>query len=329
MSKVVRFHQTGQPDVLRIADENIAAPAEHEIQIKVITIGLNRAEAMFRQGMYLEQPKLPAGLGYESAGVVTAIGTAVTGFKVGDSVSTIPNFSMNQYGVYAELTNVPASAVAHHPKSLAWSEACSIWMQYLTAYGALIDIANIQPDDVVVITAASSSVGLAAIQLCNVIGAIPVAVTRTADKKAALSQHGAKHVIVTEDENLVDRVNDITDSIGARVIFDPVAGPLLNQLADIAAPQGIIFQYGALSPEPTPFPLFPVLGKGLTIRGYTLFEFTRDSARLSPAKNRIYEWLESGQIKPVVAKQFILDDIVQAHQYLESNQQLGKIVVTV
>ena len=274
MSKVVKFKQTGEPDVLQLIEEDVAAPAKGEIQIKVSAIGLNRAEAMFRRGQYLEAPELPAKIGYEASGTITALGDGVEGFNVGDAVSTIPNFSMNEYGVYAELTNVPASAVTHYPANLSFEEATSIWMQYLTAYGALIDIAKIQPDDFVLIPAASSSVGLAAIQLCNLVGAVPIAMTRISDKKQTLLDHGAKHVVVSDEADVIESVNKITQNLGVRVVFDPVAGPMLETLAAVTAQQGIIFQYGALSSEPTPFPLFTVLAKGITLRGYTLFEFT-------------------------------------------------------
>lgn len=329
MSKVVKFKQTGEPDVLQLIEEDVAAPAKGEIQIKVAAIGLNRAEAMFRRGQYLEAPELPAKIGYEASGTITALGDGVEGFNVGDAVSTIPNFSMNEYGVYAELTNVPASAVTHYPANLSFEEATSIWMQYLTAYGALIDIAKIQPDDFVLIPAASSSVGLAAIQLCNLVGAVPIAMTRSSDKKQTLLDHGAKHVVVSDEADVIESVNKITQNQGVRVVFDPVAGPMLETLAEVTAQQGIIFQYGALSSEPTPFPLFTVLAKGITLRGYTLFEFTSNPQALASARDEIYGWLESAQLKPVVAKTFPLDDIVKAHQFMESNSQLGKIVVNV
>jgi len=145
---------------------------------------------MFRAGAYLEAPKLPARLGWEAAGEIEAIGPGVTGFSVGDAVSTLPAFSMNQYGVYGDVTIVPARAVAKHPAGLSWSEAATIWMQYLTAYGALVEIAPLAEGDAVLIAAASSSVGLAAIQIANSLGAIAIAITRTGAKREALLKAG-------------------------------------------------------------------------------------------------------------------------------------------
>ncbi len=138
---------------------------------------------MFREGRYIQEPKLPARPGYEAAGTVAAVGQGVTGFEAGEAVSVVPAFSLNDYGLYGDRANVPAAVVVHHPAALSWVEAAVVWMQYLTAYGALLDIADIRPGDTALISAASSSVGLAAIQLANLVRAVPAAPTRTATKR--------------------------------------------------------------------------------------------------------------------------------------------------
>jgi NADPH:quinone reductase-like Zn-dependent oxidoreductase len=202
-------------------------------------------------------------------------------------------------------------------------------MQYMTAYGALVAIGGVKKGDAVVITAASSSVGLAAIQIVNAAGGASIATTRKPDKKQALLDHGAQHVIVTETEDLVAEVAKVTGNQGARLVFDPVGGPTIEKLARATAYEGIIFQYGALSPEPTPYPLFTALSKGLTIRGYTLMELRVGSDRFEAGKKYVQDGLAKGNLKPVIAKTFPLSQIVEAHRYLEANQQVGKIVVTV
>ncbi len=328
MPRIVRFHQTGGPEVLKIENVEVPQPGPGEVRISVKALGLNRAEAMFRVGQYLEDPKFPARLGYEAAGVVEAVGPGVVGIKPGDAVSTIPMFSQNQYGVYGDVATVPAAAVAKHPSNLSWEEAAAIWMQYLTAYGALIDIAKLRDGETLLIPAASSSVGIAAIQIANMVGATPIALTRKHDKRNALLKLGAKHVIATEEQDLVAEVGRLTGGKGARVVFDPVGGPTIAKLTAAMAEHGILFLYGALSTEPTPLPLFEVLSKMLTIRGYVLFEIAGDPARLARGKEFVTGGLASGKFKPVIAKTFRLDEIVAAHRYLESNQQIGKIVVT-
>ena len=329
MAHIVRFHKVGGPEVLQIDDLDVPAPKSGEVRIDVKALGLNRAESMFRLDQYLEHPELPSKLGYEAAGVVESVGPGVEGFKPGDAVSTIPAFQQSKYGVYGELAVVPATAVAKHPQSLDWSEAAAIWMQYLTSWGALIEIASMTRGDVVLIPAASSSVGIASIQIANMVGATPIALTRTREKREVLTKLGAAHVIVTDEQDLVAEVQRITGGHGARIAFDPVGGPTVAKLAAALAPKGILFLYGALSPEPTPLPLFEVLGKLLTIRGYVLFEMTSDPARLERGKKFVTDGLASGRLKPVIAKTFPLRQIVEAHRYLESNEQVGKIVVEV
>jgi NADPH:quinone reductase-like Zn-dependent oxidoreductase len=329
MARLVRFHRLGGPEVLQIDEIDVPAPGSGEVRIAVKALGLNRAEAMFRAGQYLEQPILPSKLGYEAAGIVEAIGPDVSGIQPGDAVSTIPSFSQGQYGVYGDTAIAPASAVAKHPASLSWEQAAAIWMQYLTAYGALIDIGKLTAGDAVLIPAASSSVGIAAIQIANAVGATPIALTRTAEKREALLKLGAAHVIATESEDLTAAANRLTRGRGARIVFDPVGGPTIVKLVGAAAVHGIIIEYGKLSAEPTPLPLMELLKKLLTIRGYVLFEITFDPARLEPAKQWVIAQLAAGKLTPVIAKMFPLSEIVAAHRYLESNQQIGKIVVTV
>ncbi|HEY4234000.1 MAG TPA: zinc-dependent alcohol dehydrogenase family protein [Lacipirellulaceae bacterium] len=329
MARVVRFHQTGGPEVLKIEQTDLKQPGRGEVRIAVKALGLNRAESMFRTGKYLEEPVFPARLGYEAAGTVDAVGEGVHGIKVGDAVSTIPAFSQNQYGVYGDTAIVPAHAVAKHPASLSWVEAAAIWMQYATAYGALVEIANLKAGDTLLIPAASSSVGLAASQIAKSIGATPVALTRRSNKRSALLELGAAHVVATEEQDLVAEVGKLTGGKGARVVFDPVGGPTVAKLAAAMAEHGMLILYGALSTEPTPVPLMELLGKLLTIRGYVLFEIVGDPKRMERTKKFIVEGLTSGKLKPIIAKTFPFEQIVEAHRYLESNQQIGKIVVTV
>ncbi len=329
MPKIIRFHETGGADVLKIEALPLSEPGEGEVRLKVEAIGLNRAEVMFRRGQYLEEPELPSRLGYEAAGTVDAVGPGINDIRIGDRVSTIPGFSMGQYGVYGESAIVPADAVARYPDNLSVIEGTAIWMQYLTAFGALVEFGQLKKDDTVLITASSSSVGLAAIQIARAADALVIATTRGADKKQFLLDAGAEHVIVTDEEDLAERVMAITSGNGASIIFDPVGGPLLEKLADAAASGATIFEYGALSPEPTIFPLFSSLKKGLTIRGYTLFEIVKDAGKFARGKQYVYDGLQSGMLKPVIDRTFSLDAIADAHRYMESNQQKGKIVVTV
>ena len=329
MPKIVRFHETGDADVLKLEETALEEPGQGEVRLKVEAFGLNRAEVLFRQGLYLEAPELPSRIGYEAAGVVDAVGPGVEGIKVGDRVSTIPSFSMRKYGVYGESAVVPAFAAAPYPDSLSAAEAAAIWMPYMTAYGALIALGKLQPEQVALITAASSSVGLAAIQIAKSVGAVAVATTRGPGKKSFLLEAGADHVIVTDEEDMAGKMKNIGSGKGANLVFDPVAGPFLEKLARAAAPGATIFEYGSLSMAPTPYPLFDALGKGLGIRGYVLFEIVREPDLMAAGKQFVTAGLTSGALKPTVDRTFPLEKVVEAHRYMESNRQKGKIVVTV
>ncbi|ESX81825.1 zinc-dependent alcohol dehydrogenase family protein [Mesorhizobium sp. M0815] len=329
MARVVRFYELGGPEVLRIENVDMPAPGRGEIQIRVKALGLNRAEALLRSGRYIQTAPLPSGLGLEAAGLVETVGEGVDGFAPGDAVSIVPPVSMARWPAYGEIATYPAELVVKHPPSLSWKEAAAAWMQYLTAYGALIDIAKLGRKDFVVITAASSSVGLAAIQIANLVGATPIAVTRTSAKKRTLLEFGAAHVIASAEVDLEARLKEIAGPDGVRVVFDAVGGPIFEPLTAAMSPGGILIEYGGLSPDPTPFPLPAVLGKTLTLRGYLVHEIVRDPARLQAAKTFILDGLKSGSLKPAIARTFPFDQIVEAHRYLESNEQFGKIVVTV
>jgi NADPH:quinone reductase-like Zn-dependent oxidoreductase len=330
MPKVVRFHALGGPEVLKLEEQPTPEPKQGEVRIKVGAIGLNRAEWMFMHGQYLENPKrFPCGLGYEAAGTIEAVGPDVDKKWLGKAVATIPSFSMNQYGMVGEEVIAPVYALGEYPSNLTPEQAAASWMQYMTAYGALIEIAQIKNGEFVLITAASSSVGLAAIQIARAEGATAVATTRKSDKKKELLSLGADHVIATEEEDLAARVREISGGKGARVVFDPVAGPTLEKLAEAAAPGGILIEYGALATQPTPFPLFAALSKGLTFRGYVLVEITTHPEKVGKAKKYISERLADGRFSPKIAKSFPFAQTVQAYQYLESNAQVGKVVVTV
>jgi NADPH:quinone reductase-like Zn-dependent oxidoreductase len=329
MSRNVRFHATGDADVLYLDHVDVPAPGRDEVRIRTRALGLNRAEVMFRRGEYVVDPVFPSSIGYEASGIVESVGPGVEHVSVGDAVSVVPAFAMTDYGVHGELVLAPAAAVVKHPTSLSWEEAAAVWMQYITAYGGLIDIAQLRAGDTVLLPAASSSVGLASIQVARMVGATPIALSRTSAKRDQLLEAGASEVIATQEEDIVARVRELTNGHGARVVFDPVGGPGVAQLAAATAPHGIIVNYGALDPRDMALPVMDVLGKHLTLRGYELFEVTQDDERRSAAVDFVLDGLSRGLLHPVIDRTFVLDEIADAHRYLEAGSQVGKIVVTI
>jgi NADPH:quinone reductase len=326
MSKVVRFFQRGGPEVLKLEELPDRDPGPEEVRLRVEAFALNRSDLQFRQGVYIEQPSLPARLGYEAAGVVEAVGEGVTGVEVGARVNTVPAFSLNDYGTYGQTAIVPARALIRHPPGLGAEAAAALWMSYLTAYGGLGEGRRLD-GKVVLLPAATGGVGRAAIQMAKSLGATVIATTRSARKIPGLHQGGADQVIDTASESLAAGVRRITDGRGADLIFDPIAGPATTELCEAAAPGATIRLYGYFGGIDTPLPLVPFLLKGLTFASFSVFRLTADAAQLDRARAHILLGLRDGSLNPTVDRVFSLADIVAAHRYLESNQQNGKVVV--
>lgn len=328
MPRRVQFFNTGPPEVLEIVDAPLEEPGEGEVRLRVQAFGLNRSEVQYRRGEYpLRETSFPARLGKEACGVIDAIGPGVEAVSVGDQVTTIPSFDMHRFGVYADVAVVPAFALAPHPAGLSTIEAAAVWQQYLTAYGPLVAYSDLGAQHTVLVTAASSSVGRGAIDIAKLQGARAIATCRTREKADAILAGGADEVVLTADPQFAQRILELTDGRGVDVVFDPVAGPRVATLMDVTAPGGTLFLYGLLDPEPAPLPVVTAMRKGLTLRGYTLWEIVNDPFRLNAAKTYLINLIEQRGLRPVIDRVFDFDDIVQAHAYMESNAQNGKIVV--
>ncbi|MCH8182395.1 MAG: zinc-dependent alcohol dehydrogenase family protein [Proteobacteria bacterium] len=338
MPKIVRFHETGGPEVLKLEELPLDEPGTGEIRLKVEAIGLNNAEMLFRRGHYVTEPDYPARLGIEAAGVVDAVGPGVSGIAVGDRVGTVPYLPSDQHGnwtaapakwgVYGESAIYPARAVTPTPANLLVEESAAVWCPYMTAWGGLIDFAQITSDDIVLVTAATSSAGLAGVRIAKEVGCKVIATTRTEAKKQFLFDvAGADDVIVTGEEDLAERVMDITGGQGFTAAYDPVGGPFIAAMIDGARPNARIVNYGNQSPEPLNFMILPMLAKRLTLKTHSLFDTTRDLDAFARGTAYVSQRLESGTLKAMIDRTFPLDEIVESHRYMEAQQQTGKIVV--
>lgn len=327
MRRIVRFHDLGGPDVLRLEDVEPDAPASGEILIEVEAIGLNNSEAQLRRGDYpMTRATLPSRIGRECVGIVRAIGAGVTAARLGDRVCTIPAFDVRRHGVYGEWCVVPERGVV--PAPLPGLEAAAVWQQYLTAYGPLVEHGRCKPGDAVVITAAASSVGLGAVQMARALGCTVIGTTRSPSKAAAIRAAGADHVVIADGTPLAPRLRDAAGR-GIDLVLDPVAGPGIADLAEALRPEGALFLYGQLAPDAAALPLLTLLRHGLTIRGYTLWEITLNPDRLARARAFITEHLASGALRPIIDRVFPLAEVVAAHRYLEAGAQAGKIMLEV
>jgi NADPH:quinone reductase-like Zn-dependent oxidoreductase len=329
MSRSVRIHEFGDADVLRIEDIETGEPGAGEVRLRVHAIGLNRTELTLRSGRSRVKPALPNGIGFEAAGVVESLGPDVSGFAMGDRVALVPAYGAAQYALYGEVSLAPARSLVAIPDHVSFSEAAATWVAYGTAWGGLVAVGKVGAGQTVVISAASSSVGLAAIQIAKRLGARPIALTRTAAKAAALLRHGAAAVVATAERDVVAEVKRLTDGRGANLVFDPVGGSAFQRLARATADGGILILYGELATDPTVVPPFDVFARDLTIRGLGLPNLTRDDGQLAALKRFVGDGLADGTLHPTIARTFAFDQIANAHRFIEAGEQVGKIVVSV
>jgi NADPH:quinone reductase len=341
VTRVVRFHRTGGADVLAVEEVPLPEPGANEVRIRVEALALNRADLLWRMGTYIEQPQLPSGIGYDVAGVVEAVGPDVTTLRVGSRVSSFPIASLRKYGNHGEAAVYPEDGLIEYPSVLSPEQATSVNTTVLTAYFPLVEVARISPGDCVVMTAGSSATALAALQVAHARGAVAIATTRTEEKVAALQTAGYDHVIVLESEDVTARVLEITGGNGAHLVYDAVAGPGLDALARATRGHGHIVVYGALGAmngEVTPLPLMPAFARTIRLyAGYKIYDFTghprlglpRDVGATERGKAFLLDGLASGQLRPRIDRVFQgLEQYADAHRYMESNAQSGKIVVS-
>ncbi|CAG4927998.1 zinc-dependent alcohol dehydrogenase family protein [Paraburkholderia saeva] len=329
MTRSIRIHEFGNPDVLQIEDVAVGEPRAGEVRLRIHAIGLNRTELTLRSGRAPVKPALPSGIGFEAAGVIEALGPEVTGFAVGDRVALVPAYGAAQYSLYGEVSLAPARSLVAIPEHVSFVEAAATWAAYGTAWAGLVAVGRLAAGQTLLISAASSSVGLAAIQIANRVGARPLALTRSRAKADALLRHGAAAVVATGEQDVVAQVKRLTDGKGAELVFDPVGGPGFADLARATANGGTLVLYGALATDLTVIPPFDILARDLTVRGLALTARTRDDAQLAALKRFVSEGLADGTLCPAIDRTFPFDEIAAAHRFIEAGEQVGKIVVTV
>jgi NADPH:quinone reductase-like Zn-dependent oxidoreductase len=328
MTRSIRIHAFGDADVLRIEDVATGEPGAGEVRLRIHAIGLNRTEVTLRSGRSPAKPALPSSIGFEAAGVIEALGPDVSGFAVGDRVALVPAYGASQYALYGEVSLAPARSLAAIPDNVSFTEAAATWVAYGTAWSGLVAIGRLAAGQTVLIPAASSSVGLAAIQIANRLGARPIALTRTSAKAGALLGHGAAAVIATAEQDVVAEVKRLTDGTGADLVFDPVGGSAFAQLMRATANGGLLVLYGALSTDPTVVPPFEIFARDLTLRGLALPSLMRNDAQLEALKRFVRGGLADGTLRPTITRTFAFDQIADAHRFMEAGEQVGKIVVT-
>ena len=327
MPKALRIHSFTGIGGIRLDEVEMPEPAGTEVRIKVDAFALNYGDFGLMEDDYVFSLELPSCFGDEAAGIVDALGPQATRFEVGERVSTV-TFLNEGYGVNAEYALFPEDYLARYPANLSVAEGTSIWVQYLTAYYALHVVADIRPEDFVLITAASSSAGIGGTQLAKLAGARVIGTSRTSANRAFILETGADHVIATQEENVAERILEITGGAGARIVYDPVGGPLMAQYADAFGQDAVIFLYGDMSGEPTPVPIAEAIRKNAVIRPHSVYNFINGKELRESGVTFVYAALESGRIKPYIDRTFPLERFREAFAYqLAAKNRRGKIII--
>ncbi|UAJ80686.1 zinc-dependent alcohol dehydrogenase family protein [Leifsonia sp. ZF2019] len=324
MSRVVVFDRFGGPEVLRVVDEEPAAPRSGEVRIQIEAAAVNPIDILSRSGTSPAHVALPhARLGVEATGVVEAVGPETSGFHVGDPVivTAIPDFVAR--GSYADRLTVPSSVLILRPPQLTVPQAAASWVAFSTAYGALVGAAGTRPGDRVVVSGASGAVGRAAIQVARLVGAVPIALTRRRNGVAPLETAGAAAVVVTDAGNPADAIRAATDGEGADIVLDLVRGPGQADLIEATRRGGVVVAAGFLDPRPTP----PSRRDDVTLVGYRGFETLADKEAVDRMAAFFVAGVEKQALLPRIDREFPLAEAVEAHRHYESGRNRGGKVV--
>ncbi len=324
--KAVVIRQHGGVEALEIAEVETPNASSDRVRVRVRATALNRADVLQRMGRYPAPPGAPAEIpGLEFAGEVDELGPEVREWKVGDRV-----FGICGGGAHAEYVVVPASHLAAIPSNLDWEQAAAVPEVFITAHDALFTQAGLQPGETVLIHAAGSGVGTAAIQLVSAVSAIPIGASRTADKLQRAKELGlARTFIVEKDPNVL--IEALSGERGIDVVLDLVGGAYFDANLRVMSRLGRIILVGTTSGSKATLDYGLMMSKRLTIKGTVLrarsVEEKATATRLF-AQN-VVPLLASGRVKPVIDRSFDLSEIRAAHLRMESNESFGKIVLRV
>jgi NADPH:quinone reductase-like Zn-dependent oxidoreductase len=338
MPRVIRFHQFGPPEVLKIEEQPVEAPGKGEVLVRAEAIGVSWNDALWRQDIAPQHARLPAGLGNELAGVIEAVGDGVVGYQVGDRIASFPGgHDVNVYPAYGEQVRLPVTSITHYPDVLSPEEACVHYLGQLIGYFAFNHLAHVQAGQRVLITNACHCSGPATLQLARQTGAQVFATTDDSEDREYLQALGAERVIVTEEEDLVSRLAKLTDGHGVDVVLDACGGPQMALLGDVMAPRGKLILYGLTGGNQTPFPACAAFEKNFKFFLHCLHDFTgrpelgipRDDQAMRDALASINQLTADKLIRTDVQRVFAFDEVHEAHRFLESGPKRGRVVLKV
>ncbi|EKW5592765.1 quinone oxidoreductase [Raoultella planticola] len=321
MATRIEFHQHGGPDVLKAVEFTPADPLENEIQVENKAIGINYIDTYIRSGLY-PPPSLPSGLGTEAAGVVTKVGRSVQHIKAGDRVV----YAQSALGAYSSVHNVVADKAALLPDAISFEQAAASFLKGLTVYYLLRKTYQIKPGEPFLFHAAAGGVGLIACQWAKALGAKLIGTVGSAQKAQRAKQAGAWQVINYREENIVERLKEITEGKKVHVVYDSVGKDTWEASLDCLQRRGLMVSFGNSSGPVTGVNLGILNQKGsLYVTRPSLQGYITNRQELAEASGELFALIASGAINVDVAEsqKYALTDARRAHEVLESRATEG------
>jgi len=320
MSKAIRIQKNGGPDVMEYVDVEVGAPGPGEAQVRHQAIGLNFIDCYFRSGLY--PMALPSGLGQEGAGDVVAVGAGVTDVKVGDRVA----YAGGAAGSYAEARNMPANRLVKLPGKISYETGAAMMLKGMTVQYLFRRTYKLQKGQTILFHAAAGGVGLIAMQWAKALGVTVIGTVGSPEKAALARKYGADHVILYKQENIVERVREITRGAMVPVVYDSVGKDTFAASLDCLQPFGLMVSFGNASGPVPPLPLTALKGT-LYITRPSLAPHTEKRENLLEIAGDLMKMVSSGKVSIEIDQRYKLADVVQAHRDLEGRKTTGSTIL--
>lgn len=322
MTRVVRIHQTGGPDVLLAEHIDLGAPAAGEARVRHRAIGINFIDTYHRSGLY-KLPALPSGIGSEAAGVVEAVGAGVTEVAVGDRVA----YAGGAPGAYSEARLVKADRLVKLPDDVDDETAAAAMLKGMTAEYLVRQTIAVQPGQTVLVHAAAGGVGLILCQWLAHLGATVIGTVGSKEKAELARANGATHTVLYRDEDFVERVLAITGGRGVPIVYDSVGKTTVPGSLRCLGYRGLLVVYGNASGRPDPVDLAVLSERSLYVTRPVLFHYTAERSALLACANALFDVLRNGAVKVRIAHRYPLEHAATAHRELEARQTTGSLLL--
>ena len=322
MTRAVRIHETGGPEVIRVEEADPGAPGAGWVRVRHTAVGVNYIDTYHRSGLY--PLSLPSGLGLEAAGVVEELGAGVTRWKVGDRVA----YGTGPVGAYSDAAHVPEERLVAVPEGVSDEQAAALMLKGLTAWYLLRRTHRVQAGETILFHAAAGGVGLLACQWAAHLGATVIGTAGGASKCALAAKNGCAHVIDYSAENFVRRVREITGERGVPVVYDGVGKTTFDGSLDCLAPRGLMVSFGNASGSPPAIDMAMLSLRGsLFITRPTLMHYTADPADLAQGAAEMFGLVAQGVLRVEIHQRYALADAAIAHRDLEARKTTGATVL--